>query len=138
MNCVFCKIVGFDNSLKNKTWIGENKRCVAFLDINPISDGHFLVISKKHYSNIVSVDNETLKYSFSLAKKTVKKLSRILSPKGFNFVSNVGKVASQEIFHFHLHVIPKYEKSEGFIWNYKTSSKKKVDEIFLEMKKNNN
>jgi len=57
----------------------------------------------------------------------VNKLQKVLQPKGFNFITNMGKEAYQSIFHFHLHIIPKYQKNQGFIWTVQNSDQQTVE-----------
>lgn len=110
-NCLFCKIVRGEVPAKI---IAENDHALAFLDINPISDGHTLVIPKKHYQDLGVCDTIALNSVINLAKS----ISRIIEKShldawGFNYLSNQGAIAGQVVMHFHMHVIPKYAKNEG-------------------------
>jgi len=113
MNCLFCKII--EKKTKEEI-VCENDGAIAMLDISPASKGHVIIITKKHFNNFVELDEEHNRWVFLLAKKIVEKIKKCFSPSGFNFISNMGTVAYQSIFHFHLHAIPKYEKEKGFIW----------------------
>jgi len=112
MECLFCKII--EKKLKTNI-IAENEGAVAILDINPASDGHTLLITKRHFVNIAEVDEKSWEYLLPLIKKIINKLQVTFHPSGFNVITNMNEIASQSIFHLHVHVIPKYEKGKGFI-----------------------
>ena len=112
MECLFCKI----SKKESKAYvIGENEGAVAILDVFPVSDGHTLIITKKHLTNIAEADGKSWEYLLPLIKKAINKLQVTFQPSGFNIITNMNKIASQSIFHLHVHVIPKYENDKGFI-----------------------
>lgn len=112
MDCLFCSIIKGEIPAKV---IAENELAIAFLDVCPISDGHTIVIPKKHFRDLSSCDQEYLEAVIDLSKDVAQMLlNSKLKPWGINYLSNEGAVAGQEIKHFHLHVIPKYGKNEGF------------------------
>lgn len=114
-DCVFCKII--NNELPSYK-LCENKHAIAILDVSPISDGHTLIISKKHYQNFSSCPDEVLSSMSLLSKQVANKLfNSSLKPWGMNYLSNENAIAGQVINHFHIHVIPKYSKNEGFVNN---------------------
>ena len=103
MDCIFCKIVeGKIPSLK----IYEDDVILAFLDINPDSNGHTLIIPKKHYKDINDIDEKTLYHIYSKAKDIMKLLEEKLNADGFSLLQNNGSV--QEVKHYHLHIKPYY------------------------------
>ena len=103
MNCIFCKIInGEIPSYK----IYEDDTLLAFLDINPDSNGHTLVIPKKHYTDIMDIDNATLSHIFNVARNIKKTLEQKLNCDGITFIQNNGDV--QGVKHFHLHIKPYY------------------------------
>lgn len=105
MDCVFCKIVkGEIPSYK----IYENDKVYAFLDINPYSPGHTLIVPKEHTLDIDSIDDNMLMEVMKAARIVANKLTDKLKCEGFTLIQNNGFV--QEVKHFHLHVIPKYTK----------------------------
>jgi len=105
MNCIFCKIIsGEIPSYK----IYEDDDLMAFLDINPISAGHTLIIPKKHTLDLETISEEELNRIMSCAKKISKLLVEKLCADGYSLAQNNG--IAQEVKHFHLHVIPKYKK----------------------------
>lgn len=94
--------------------LAENEHAMAFLDANPISNGHTIIISKQHYPDWQSTPINVLNHIVALSKKVTEILEKKLKPWGFNYLSNQGKIAGQAILHIHLHVIPKYYKYQGF------------------------
>ena len=107
--CVFCKIInGEIPSFK----IYETEDLVAFLDISQATKGHTLIVPKKHFENLLALDEETLK-KISVAQKEVANiLSKKLGTSAFNFVNNCGSVAGQSVMHVHFHIIPRYENDD--------------------------
>lgn len=128
--CLFCKIV--DGSIPcNK--IFENEHTIAFMDIKPISNGHIIIIPKKHFRDLSSCDDDYLT-SVTLTMKIIS--NKINNSKldnwGINYLSNEGSIAGQEIMHFHAHVIPKYGKNEGLkfiVANKNIDDLKKIEKI---------
>ena len=110
-DCIFCKIVNGNVPCYK---LFENKYAIAFLDINPVSDGHTVIISKKHYPDWQSTPINVLNDMIVLSKKVTNIIEKKIKPWGFNYLSNQGKIAGQVILHVHLHVIPKYYKYQGF------------------------
>jgi histidine triad (HIT) family protein len=103
-NCIFCKIV--DKEVPSKI-IYENDDTLAFLDIFPISEGHSIVIPKKHYENIEVIPEEELIKTIKTVKKLAKILHDKLSFEGYNILQNNFKAAGQVVKHFHIHIIPR-------------------------------
>ena len=104
MDCLFCKIINGEIPCYK---IYENDYVLAFLDINPDSDGHTLIIPKKHYTDIDDIDNNTLSEIFKAAKLIKKMLEEKLVCEGISLLQNNGFV--QEIKHYHLHLKPYYK-----------------------------
>ena len=106
-DCLFCKIVSGDiPSYK----IYEDEIVIAFLDINPDSNGHTLIIPKKHYLDMDDIPLDTLNHIFKVAKELKVKLDSKLNTDGLTFVQNNGAI--QEVKHFHLHLKPYYKDNE--------------------------
>lgn len=105
LDCVFCKIIaGEIPSYK----IYEDDLILAFLDINPVSPGHTLIIPKEHTLDVMTIDNDTLIKILDKSRDIANMLTSKLGCKGFTLVQNNGIV--QEVKHFHLHVMPKYNR----------------------------
>ncbi len=112
-NCIFCKIA--DGEIPSKT-LYEDDMFRVILDINPASKGHALILTKKHFKNIYEMDNVTASEVFVLAKRMAKAMTEALGCNGFNIVQDNGEVAGQTVFHFHLHLIPRYT-NDGIQFN---------------------
>lgn len=106
-NCLFCKIGKSDIPSKI---IYEDETVLAFLDINPNTNGHTLIIPKKHIKDIDDIDENTYLHIFKIAKQIKKKLIEKLNCDGIQLIQNNGDC--QEIKHYHLHLIPFYHKNK--------------------------
>jgi histidine triad (HIT) family protein len=104
MECIFCKIS--KNEIKSKK-IYENENFFSIFDINPVSEGHSLVISKQHFETFLDVKDDSAKDFFECVKQTIFILKKEKPFEGFNLVSNNLEIAGQLIKHFHLHIIPR-------------------------------
>lgn len=104
-DCLFCKIA---NGEIPSTTIFENDAFRVFFDIAPASKGHALIVPKQHYTDIFDMDERTAGKLFSLATVVAKVLKEELNCEGMNIVQNNGLIAGQTVFHFHLHLIPRY------------------------------
>ena len=119
-DCIFCKIVdGIIPSHK----IYEDDDVLAFLDISQVTPGHTLVISKKHYSNFLTTEKDVMHKVMDVAQRIGQAQMSILGAKGVNILTNVNKEAGQSVFHFHVHVIPRYIANEGFRIEMKENTK---------------
>ena len=105
-DCIFCKIA---NGEIPATEICENEGFRVILDLGPASKGHALVLPKEHYRDITELPEKAAGEAFSLAGKVGKAMKQGLGAAGFNIVQNNGTAAGQTVFHFHIHVIPRYE-----------------------------
>jgi histidine triad (HIT) family protein len=105
-NCIFCKIIkGEIPSYK----IYEDEEILAFLDAFPTNKGHTLIIPKTHVENIFEVDTKTLQNISKKAQIISKNIKEKLNCHGINILQNNGKQAGQDVFHYHMHIIPRYE-----------------------------
>ena len=105
-NCIFCKIAA--GEIPSAT-LYEDDDFRVILDIEPASKGHALILPKEHYANLYELDDELAAKAMVLAKKMITKLTDILGCDGYNVVQNNGTVAGQTVFHFHMHLIPRYQ-----------------------------
>ena len=125
--CVFCEIVkGNIPSYK----VYEDDVCIAILDISQATIGHTLVIPKKHFKNIFELDEETAMQLFKVVTILSKKISKALNVDNMNILNNNGILAGQSVDHFHIHIIPRYEKDNLEI---KFSSNKLSPEEFNDL-----
>jgi|AKZA01.1.fsa_nt_gi Diadenosine tetraphosphate (Ap4A) hydrolase and other HIT family hydrolases len=108
-DCIFCKII--NKEIPSKI-IYEDAICLAFLDISPATKGHTLVIPKKHYQNFLDIDSDTLQHITTITQKLAKKILRNVDAKGCNILTNTGLEAGQTVFHFHIHIIPRFNEKD--------------------------
>lgn len=104
-NCIFCKIIAGDIPSHK---IYEDEHVYAFLDINPSTKGHTLVIPKNHCIDIYDMDAETAANTFQAIPKIANAIKAAFNPIGLNIVNNNQK-PHQVVFHYHIHLIPRYE-----------------------------
>ncbi len=105
-DCVFCRIAQGEIPA-NKVY--EDQSVICFLDANPASKGHTLVVTKSHYENFTTVPKDLLSHAIQVAQMVSQACLAQLGATGVNVVTNVGRAAGQSVMHFHLHVIPRYE-----------------------------
>ncbi|MBQ8823161.1 MAG: HIT family protein [Lachnospiraceae bacterium] len=105
-DCIFCKLA---NGVIPTNSIYEDEDFNVILDLAPATKGHALILPKAHADNLYQLPDETAAKAFVLAKKLVTSMTEKLSCDGFNVVQNNGSVAGQTVFHFHMHLIPRYE-----------------------------
>lgn len=106
----------------------EDDLAIAFLDISQISKGHTLVVPKKSYPNLLSMPDDLLQHLIIVAKKVAHAIEKTFKPKGFNLLNNNGEIAGQTVFHFHIHVVPRYSKDE---LHYQVNPRKEKDDLKL-------
>ena len=105
-DCIFCKIA---NGVIGTTTVYEDDDFRVIMDLNPASKGHCLILPKEHCNDIFDMSEELASKLFVLTTKVAKALRAALNPAGLNIVQNNGLAAGQTVFHFHLHLIPRYE-----------------------------
>jgi histidine triad (HIT) family protein len=104
-DCIFCKIVARELPARI---VDEDELTVSFMDINPATRGHALVVPRRHARDLLSVDPEDLRATAVAAQRLAGRMSERLGPAGINLLNSCGVAAWQTVFHFHLHVIPRY------------------------------
>lgn len=113
-NCIFCKIA---NGEIPSTTLYEDEDFRVILDLGPATRGHALLLPKNHFANLFELDDETAQKEILVAKKMAGKMKAALGADGFNLVQNNGEAAGQTVFHFHMHLIPRYENDNaGILW----------------------
>jgi histidine triad (HIT) family protein len=105
-DCLFCKIVAGDLPSER---VQEDEHTVAFMDINPWTRGHALVIPRNHSPNLYEVGEDDLRHTSSAAKRLALRMRERLRCDGVNLLNASEPAAWQTVFHFHMHVIPRYE-----------------------------
>ena len=116
--CIFCKIATGDISAR---MIYENDEFCVFLDQYPASPGHTLVIPKAHYANIFEMPSELVGRLYELVQRVATSLRHSLDTPHVNILQNNGSLAGQTVFHYHVHIIPRYE-GDGVTMKWSSSS----------------
>ena len=115
-DCIFCKIAAGD--IPSAT-IYEDSDFRVILDIEPASKGHALILPKDHYANLYELPEELASKALIVAKKVIEKMTDIVGCDGYNVLQNNGEVAGQTVFHFHMHLIPRYKDDDVTItWKH--------------------
>lgn len=126
-NCIFCKIAAGEIP---STTLYEDQDFRVILDLGPASKGHALILPKEHYANIYEIPDELASKAIILAKKMAGIMTRALNCDGFNIVQNNGEPAGQTVFHFHMHLIPRYEDDQvGLTWNPGSLTEEDKEEV---------
>ena len=115
-DCLFCKIInGEIPSLKEY----EDEPVFAFMDIMPLTKGHTLLIPKTHCKDLFEMPEEVARNLYAAAPKVANAIKAAFQPAGMNTVNNNGAAAGQTVFHYHLHLIPRYDETDGLVvgWN---------------------
>lgn len=105
-DCIFCKIIAGEIPSQK---VYEDEQVFAFLDIQPVSRGHLLVVPKEHSENLVEMDAQLMSTVFDAARKLGQAAEQGLGALGFNIIVNKGEAAGQLVFHTHVHMIPRYD-----------------------------
>ena len=109
-DCIFCKIAAGEIPSRK---IYEDSDLIAIMDLNPTSKGHSLIIPKDHCTNIYDIDEDIAAKVMKTAKKLATKMTVALNCDGFNLLQNNGETAGQTMFHFHMHLIPRYKDADN-------------------------
>ena len=105
-DCIFCAIVAGELPAQI---VDSDEHTVAFMDINPATRGHALVIPRAHTPDLIAISDEDLERTTLAARRLVRRMEETLEPDGFNLINACRAAAWQTVFHFHIHVVPRYE-----------------------------
>ena len=131
-DCIFCKIA--NGEIPSAT-LYEDEDFRVILDLGPASKGHALILPKAHAANIYEISDDMATKAMILAKKMATKMTEALKCDGFNIVQNNGEPAGQTVFHFHMHLIPRYEGDQvGITWKPGTLTDEVKNEILEKLK----
>lgn len=119
-DCIFCKLI---NGEIPSAKIYEDEHVFAFMDIMPLTKGHILVIPKEHKESIYDLSEEQAANLFKVVPRLASALKDSYHPAGMNLLNNNGAPAGQSVFHFHLHLIPRYDETDGFKASWRTKEK---------------
>ncbi|KAA0259041.1 HIT family protein [Deferribacter autotrophicus] len=125
MDCIFCKIVNGDIPSAR---VYEDDDFIAILDIRPVNLGHTLLIPKKHFRNVLDTDVEIGSKIYPVLTKLCNAIKDALNCDGLNVIQNIEAAGGQEVFHSHIHIIPRY-KDDGLRFTKKHKEYKSTDEM---------
>lgn len=130
--CIFCKIA--NGEIPSAT-LYEDEDFRVILDLGPATKGHALILPKNHFTNLFEIPEDMDAKAFILAKKIAKKMKDVFGCDGVNIVQNNGVAAGQTVFHFHIHLIPRYEGDHaGVTWKPGTLTDEQREEILQKWK----
>lgn len=131
-DCIFCKLA---NGVIPTNTVFEDDDFRVFMDASPATKGHCLIVPKNHYANLYELGEEESQKLIPLAKKVAANMKEKLNCEGLNLVQNNGEIAGQTVFHFHLHVIPRYSGDSQVIgWRPGTPGEGELEGILSEIK----
>jgi len=110
-DCLFCKII--DGEVPSAK-VYEDEHVYAFMDLSQVTDGHTLIIPKVHTKDIYDTPEDIAGELFARVPKIAKAIKKAYNPAGLNLLNNNGIEAGQSVYHYHLHLIPRYGKNDGF------------------------
>jgi len=126
-NCIFCKIVNGEILSKQ---VYEDELFRVIMDVSPATKGHVLILTKKHYRNIFDLADLEASRLLVLAKRIAVAMKEGLACDGINIIQNNEAVAGQSVFHFHLHIIPRYENDgQNMLWTPRTSDAETLERL---------
>lgn len=126
-NCIFCRIA--NGEIPSKT-LYEDDKFRVILDLGPASKGHALILPKEHYADLYELPEETAGEVMKLAKKMTAQMTQRLGCEGFNLVQNNGELAGQTVFHFHMHLIPRYrDDGQKIGWRPQEATQEELETI---------
>ncbi|SFL18350.1 histidine triad (HIT) family protein [Lachnospiraceae bacterium KH1T2] len=131
-DCIFCKLA---NGIFSTNTVYEDDDFRVILDAGPATRGHALIIPKEHYANLYEIPEELAGKAMILAKKLAGEMTEKLHADGFNLVQNNGECAGQSVFHFHLHLIPRY-KNDGqhILWKPTEPTDEELKKVLEDLK----
>ena len=131
-DCIFCKIA---NGEIPSTTLYEDEEFRVILDMGPATRGHALLLPKEHYADLFELDDETASKVLIRAKRIARRMKDALGADGFNLVQNNGEAAGQTVFHFHMHMIPRYQGDKvGLGWHMGKLTEEDKEEILNKLK----
>ncbi|MGB2850417.1 MAG: HIT domain-containing protein [Solirubrobacterales bacterium] len=105
-DCIFCAIVA---GAAPAEVLDSDEHTISFMDINPATPGHALVIPRRHSKDLIEINSYDLRHTIAASQRLTLQMAESLKPAGFNLINASGAAAWQTVFHFHVHVIPRYE-----------------------------
>ncbi|MBR9707479.1 MAG: HIT family protein [Candidatus Diapherotrites archaeon] len=130
-NCLFCKIVAGEIPAEK---VYENEKTFVFMDLNPVSKGHMLVIPKEHATDIFDLNEDVAREILPTAKRVAEAALKTLNADGVNLLNANRKEAQQTVFHYHMHVIPRYVNDGIDAWAKSSYVKEPLEPIANKLK----
>lgn len=109
-DCIFCKLA--NGEIPTNT-LYEDEAFRVIFDLNPVTKGHALIVPKEHYANLYELSDESAARALVLAKKMATVMTEVFQAEGFNLLQNNGECAGQTVFHFHIHLLPRYKSDHA-------------------------
>lgn len=131
-NCIFCKIV---DGIIPSSKVYEDNDVLAFLDLSQVTKGHTLVIPKNHVENVFSMSEETASMYFRKIPQIANAIKKTFNVEGVNILNNSGEVSGQTVFHYHMHILPRYGKEDGFDVKWQNNMANYTNEVLNEIAK---
>lgn len=131
-DCIFCKIIAGDIPA---SVVYEDDDLLAFMDLGQTTKGHTLLIPKDHQENIYELRPETAAALFKKAPEIANAIKEAFQPAGMNLLNNNNSVASQSVFHYHLHFIPRYTENDGFSFTFTDNNEQYTSADLADMAK---
>ncbi len=133
-DCIFCKIVAGEIPCFK---LYEDAATLAFMDINPVNDGHALIVPKAHYEDVFAVSGDALAATAATVKKVAAAVQAALEPAGMNLLQCNGEAANQSVMHFHMHVIPRRIGDDlGMNWELEPGDMDAIGQIAERIRQN--
>ena len=126
-NCIFCKLA--NGEIPTST-LYEDEDFRVILDLGPATRGHALLLPKEHYKDLFDLEDEVAAKALVRAKRIAGRLQKAVGADGMNLVQNNGEAAGQTVFHFHMHLIPRYrEDHAGILWEPQKTTAEELEEV---------
>ena len=123
-NCIFCKLANGEIPTLS---LYEDDDFKVIFDAAPATDGHALILPKNHFRNIYDIDEDTVAKAYKLAKKLAAVMTDVFGADGFNILQNSNECAGQTVFHYHIHLIPRYNDQDPiFGWSHGEQDEEKL------------
>ena len=130
-SCIFCKLANGEIPTRK---IYEDELFSVIMDSSPASRGHSLILPKEHYADIYEITEDTAAKAMALAKRLAEKMTASLGCDGFNILQNNGETAGQTVFHFHIHLIPRYKGKDNMIlWSHQEFGDEEMDALCAQL-----
>ncbi len=112
--CLFCKILKNDPKIPKKV-LYKDKEVIVLMNVYPYNIGHLQVLPVRHVENLEDLTDKEISSLFTMVKKSIKLLRKVLKPRGFNVGMNIGDVSGASVRHLHVHIVPRFRTDFGFM-----------------------